>query len=190
MSKAGINKEKIILAAANLAAEDGLSNLNFHKLADKLGVRPPSLYNHVSGIEGLKRDMMLYAIPVLTKKVTLAVVGLSDMAALKAFSMAYYTFAVENPGLYEAMQWWNRSADEEVHEAFNDFISVIDKILAPYKLDEQQRQHIYCLLRGAMHGFSSIAAFAGFDSDMPLRENFEWAIDVTLNGLNNTLKDS
>ena len=183
MARSGINQEKIILTAAKIADHKGLNHLNLHELAKQLGIRPPSLYNHISGIDGLRRAMMLYAIPLLTKDVTYAVIGLSGIEALKAFCMAYYSFATHNPGLYEAMQWWNRATDKEVEEAFRDFMLVLNKILEPYDLDNEQHQHVYCLLRGLMHGFSSIAAFGGFSPDMPLRENYEWSINVTLQGL-------
>lgn len=187
MARSGINQEKIVLAASEIADAKGLNNLNLHDIAAQLGVRAPSLYNHIDGIDGLKRAMMLYAIPKLSKEVTHAVIGLSGMEALKAFCMAYYSFATSNRGLYESMQWWNRTEDKEVDEAFQDFMLVLNKILEPYKLDGEQLQHVYCLLRGLMHGFSSIAAFAGFSPDMPLKENYEWSVDVTLQGLRDVL---
>lgn len=190
MGKAKIDKEKVLLQAAALASEKGLGNLNLRELAERLGIQPPSLYNHFAGIDDLKHEMMLYAIPKLTKEATLAVIGLSGMTALKAFCMAYYDFATENPGLYEAMQWWNRSADQQVDVAFADFNAVIKKILEPYHLDDERLQHVFCLLRGMAHGFASIAAFAGFGPDMPLKENFTWAMEVTFRGLEDTLGKS
>lgn len=39
-------KEQIILAALELASEQGLGNVSMSQIADKLGIKKPSLYNH------------------------------------------------------------------------------------------------------------------------------------------------
>lgn len=39
-------KEEIILAALELAAEKGLSGVTMSQIADRLGIKKPSLYNH------------------------------------------------------------------------------------------------------------------------------------------------
>lgn len=39
-------KEEIILAALELAAKNGLSGVTMSQIADKLGIKKPSLYNH------------------------------------------------------------------------------------------------------------------------------------------------
>ena len=183
MARYGLDKEKVIMKAAELANECGLNNLSLKELADSLGIRPPSLYNHIKNIDELKHAMMLYALSCLTKEVTAAVIGRIEDDAIRAMCKAYYYFAINNPGLYESMQWYNRIEDEEVADASRDFIMVIDTVLLPYKLNDEQKQHVFCLLRGLVHGFSSLAAFGGFSSEMPLESHFEWAVNVTIKNL-------
>jgi len=183
MARYGLDKEKVIQKAAELANERGLNNLSLKELADSLGIRPPSLYNHIKSLDELKHGMMLYALSRMTKEVTVAVIGKSEDDAIRAMCKAYYLFAINNPGLYESMQWYNRFEDEAVADASQDFIMVIDKVLLPYKLNDEQKQHVFCLLRGLVHGFSSLAAFGGFSSEMPLENHFEWAVNVTIKNL-------
>ena len=50
-------------AAAALADEGGAGEeLSLARLAERLGVRKPSLYNHVEGLSGLRRELALMAL--------------------------------------------------------------------------------------------------------------------------------
>ncbi len=46
--------------AAALADEQGLDGVTLAALALRLGIRTPSLYNHVAGLEGLRRELALF----------------------------------------------------------------------------------------------------------------------------------
>ena len=50
-------REQIILAALELAAENGLGNVTMSQIADKLGIRKPSLYNHFESKEEIINAM-------------------------------------------------------------------------------------------------------------------------------------
>lgn len=50
-------QEQIILAALELAAENGLGNVSMSQIADKLGIRKPSLYNHFKSKEDIINAM-------------------------------------------------------------------------------------------------------------------------------------
>ena len=49
--RAGINRDAVIRTAAKIADADGWDALTLARVAKKLRVRPPSLYNHVGGLE-------------------------------------------------------------------------------------------------------------------------------------------
>ena len=44
-------KEEIIIAVLDLAAEKGLGSVSMSQIAEKMGMRKPSLYNHFSSKE-------------------------------------------------------------------------------------------------------------------------------------------
>ena len=46
MARKGLNKDKIVLAAAELSEEKGYTQLSVQDLAEKLEVKPASIYNH------------------------------------------------------------------------------------------------------------------------------------------------
>lgn len=53
-------KEEIILVTLELAAENGLSNVSMAQIAEKMGIRKPSLYNHFRSKEDIIAAMYQY----------------------------------------------------------------------------------------------------------------------------------
>ncbi|MBQ2238008.1 MAG: TetR/AcrR family transcriptional regulator, partial [Lachnospiraceae bacterium] len=87
--KAGLDKDIILKTAADLADAEGIANVTLKALAEKLGVKPPSLYKHINGLEELNKALMLYGWKSLEKKVTRAAVGKSKEDAIRAIFYAY-----------------------------------------------------------------------------------------------------
>lgn len=54
------SKEKILLAALELAAEKGLGAVSLSQIAEKAGMRKPSLYNHFSSKEEIINSLYRY----------------------------------------------------------------------------------------------------------------------------------
>ncbi len=65
----GITQEKIIDTAAAFVDEEGFSALTIATLSKKLNIRPPSLYNHVSGLLEIQADSQKKGCPCYVKKV-------------------------------------------------------------------------------------------------------------------------
>jgi AcrR family transcriptional regulator len=53
-------KERIILATLDLAAEHGLKSLSMLQIAEAVGIKKPSLYNHFDSNEALISEMYQY----------------------------------------------------------------------------------------------------------------------------------
>jgi AcrR family transcriptional regulator len=56
---AGITRERLVAVAAGLADANGFEQLALADVAVALGVKLPSLYNHVDGLAGLRRELVL-----------------------------------------------------------------------------------------------------------------------------------
>ena len=66
----GLDRAAVVEAAAKLVDEKGIDQLSLGVLAERLGIRTPSLYNHVAGLPGLKRDLTLYSLEELYDRLT------------------------------------------------------------------------------------------------------------------------
>ena len=53
----GSRKEEIVMAAMELASENELSNVSVSMIADRVGIKKPSLYKHFASKEELIEDM-------------------------------------------------------------------------------------------------------------------------------------
>src|SRR5438128_11655467 len=96
--RVGLDHATVVEAAAKLVDEEGLEQLSLGRLAERLGVRTPSLYNHVAGLPGLKRDLALYCLRDLLDRIQRATIGKSRGEAILALADAYRAYARQMPG--------------------------------------------------------------------------------------------
>lgn len=182
--KAGLDRGRIIEAAAAIADERGIANVTLKVLADELGIRPPSLYKHfVGGLDELSKELMLYGWRRLESEITRAAVGRSGDAAIIAICNAYRGFAGRHKGLLDAMQWYNMYCSEEHLQATQGTIDILFRVLEAYGLTEEQRVHCVRMLRGFLQGFSAIEVHGGFGAPTPLDDTFDFAVKTILNGI-------
>ena len=69
MARTGLDANMVIHRAAQLVNEVGLENITLKMLADDLGVKSPSLYNHIGGLEDLKMQLMIYGWKQMEKRI-------------------------------------------------------------------------------------------------------------------------
>jgi AcrR family transcriptional regulator len=71
----------------------GIENLSLKTLAAQLGVKSPSLYNHIDGLDDLKQQLMLYGWKELENKIIEAGHLLLNGAYLALVAVAVYPIA-------------------------------------------------------------------------------------------------
>jgi len=57
MPRAGLTGDRVVEEAAQMADDVGLGQLTLAALAERLGVRQPSLYKHIDSMAGLQRSI-------------------------------------------------------------------------------------------------------------------------------------
>lgn len=186
--KAGLDKDIILKTAADLADAEGIANVTLKALAEKLGVKPPSLYKHINGLEELNKALMLYGWKSLEKKVTRAAVGKSKEDAIRAIFYAYRDYVKEHPGVFEAMQWYNMYQSEENLQATEEIVAVLFQVLSAYDLQEEQKVHIVRMFRVFLQGFLMVEIHGGFGNPASITESFDFSLEILLNGIDNLTK--
>jgi AcrR family transcriptional regulator len=181
--RAGLDKATIVEAAAKLVDEEGIEQLSLGRLAERLGIRTPSLYNHVAGLPGLKHDLALYCLRDVLNHLLRATIGKSRAEAIFAFADAYRSYARETPGRYALTLQAPAPGDRELQAIAQQIIEVALAILAPYKLSEEEAIHAIRGLRSIVHGFISLEGAGGFAMPVDLDESFHWLISVFVAGL-------
>src|SRR5438105_1982589 len=181
--RAGLDKASVVEAAAKLVDEEGIEQLSLGRLAERLGIRTPSLYNHVTGLTGLKHDLALYCMRDLLDRVRLATIGKSDAEAIIALADAYRTYAREMPGRYALTQRAPDPGDQAVIAIAQQIVDVCRAVLAPYKLGEENAIHAIRGLRSIVQGFISLELAGGFGMPIDMDASFHWLIDLYIAGL-------
>ncbi len=139
-----------------MADEVGLSNVTLAALAGRLGVRQPSLYKHIDGIDGLQRSMAIRAKNELADTLARATVGRARGDAITAMSHAYRSWALEHPGRYAAAQRVPEPGDTEAEAADWAAVEIVGAVLAGYDLHGDDAIDATRVLRAALHGFVSL----------------------------------
>jgi AcrR family transcriptional regulator len=175
----------VVRAAASLAdaAPDGWERLSLAELAQRLGVRTPSLYKHVGGLPALRRELALLGAGELAARLGDAAVGRAAEDAVRAIADAYRRFAQEHPGLYAASLAAPTEGDAEHQAAAARIIDVVMRVLSAFRLEGEDALHAIRLLRSMMHGFVSLDAAGGFGLPLDLDDTYNRLIDLFLLGL-------
>ncbi|WP_338671820.1 WHG domain-containing protein [Streptomyces sp. SCSIO 30461] len=178
MPRAGLNAERVVEAAADLADETGLDRLTVSALARRLGVKDASLYSHVTSAADLRTRVALLAAREFGDRVTTAVAGRAGRDALTAFAAAYRSFALDHPGRYAAAQI---PLTPEVTTGSLGHLRMSQAtyaMLRAYHLTEPDLTDAVRLLRGAFHGYCSIEAGGGFQDTRDVQASWERNIDA------------
>ena len=181
--RVGLDKNAILKTAANMADTNGIASVTLKALAEELGIKSPSLYKHISGLDELNKELMLYGWKALEQDIIKASIGKAKDDAIIAICWTYRNYVTLHPGLYEAMQWYNMYQLEEHLNATEGIISVIFQVLDAYNLTEEQKVHIVRMLRGFLQGFLTIESHGGYGNPQPIDDSFNFALKTILNGI-------
>ncbi|WPP39412.1 WHG domain-containing protein [Paenibacillus hunanensis] len=179
----GLNLSMIVQAAIQLADEQGVQAVTLSVLAQQLKVRSPSLYNHIDGLPGLRREMALAGLQQLKETIMMAAVGRAGDLAIREVFRAYLHFVRQHPGLYEATLYVPEQLDEQLEQLSQQILELVRQVLSAYHLTDAQMIHATRGLRSILHGFSSLERSKGFALKEDVDESFEWILNVYVQGL-------
>lgn len=184
--RAGLDEHVVVAAAVELIDTEGLEALSVGRLAARLGVKPPSLYKHVAGLDGLRRGIALHGMRELARQMGHAAIGKSGDVALVALADAYRRFAQAHPGLYAITVRAPDPADAAMNAASNEVLAVIKAVLAPYGLDAATTVHTMRGFRAIVHGFVALENLGGFGLPVDVEATFDHLIGMFVRGLRHT----
>ena len=182
--RAGLSRAAVVAAAAAIADDRGMEAVTLANLADDLGVRTPSLYNHIAGLADLLQELAIYSLRDLAARIREATAETADASGLFAFARAYRAYALDHPGLYAAIARGAGPADEPVLAAASrELVDLALRVLPESVRSEEDRLHAVRGLRSLVHGFVSIEAIGGFGLALDTDESFSRAVETFAAGL-------
>lgn len=171
-------------AAADLADEISPAQLNMSVVAERLGVKAPSLYKHVDGLADLTHRIAILGATEMGDALRDATQGRAGGDALAAAAQALRTYVKEHPGRYAATVGATPSGpDDPLVVALERTLSSFAAVLRGYQLDPDQETHAIRMLRSILHGFATLEASNGFQMNIDIDDSFAWMVTFIDRGL-------
>ena len=184
MPRAGLDPGAVVAAGAALADEVGFAELTMGQLAERVGVRTPSLYKHVASQDDLNRRIAALALTQAGEVMGEAIQGRAGREALGAAAGALRDFVLTHPGRYAAtLGLTPTGADDPVAVAAARALRPFEAVLRGYDVAPGAVIHALRALRSVFHGFATLEATGGFQQSTDVDESFEWLIDLVDRGL-------
>jgi AcrR family transcriptional regulator len=169
-SRAGLDYDVVVQAAAQLADQNGLHQLSMASLAAHLGVQTPTLYHHVPGLVGLRRALTLKGLAAVSAQIGDAIMGKAGDEAVLALAYAMRQFAKDHPGLYSAVQTAPAPEDQEWLEAGRIVVEIMLRALSAYNLSPDDARHAIRMIRIIVDGCISLETVGGFGLPLEVDE--------------------
>jgi AcrR family transcriptional regulator len=183
MPRAGLTPAAVVDAAIALVDRDGPEALTLTAVADRLGVRAPSLYNHVDSLDDLRTRAAARSLTDLAD----ALEGSAGDDDPRTFLHAYRQWARSHPARYALLPVQPTPAGEP-HEPATVAPSIRLVELATtwagrFDLHDDAAIHAARALRSAMHGFCTIETAGGFGLPVDIEDSFQTLVDLLIAGL-------
>jgi AcrR family transcriptional regulator len=183
MPRMGLDAERVVDAAADIADAEGLEAVTLARVAGELGVRAPSLYNHVDGRDDVLRAIAVRGVRELSSALREAAVGRSSADALTAAAGAYRAYARAHPGRYAATVAAPTRGDAEHRAAASEAVDVMLAVMRGWDLEGDDAIHAVRAFRSAVHGFVAIEAADGFGMAVDVDASFDRLVATLAGGL-------
>lgn len=179
MPRAGLDPAVVTVAAADLADETGLAQVSMSAVAERLGVRAPSLYKHVGGLDDLVDRIAVLAATEVADEVGRATQGRAGIDALGAAAHAFRGYVRAHPGRYAATVGPRASAADAPDAAAAALRGALDPfaaVLRGYDLPEAELVHALRTFRSMLHGFTTLETGGGFRLSEDVDASFAWVV--------------
>lgn len=181
MPRAGLAPASVTEAGAALVDVDQLSMVT---LAERLGVKTPSLYKHVDSLADLTHRIAVLATTEVTDALRDATQGLAASDALSAAAHVWRAYGRDHPGRYAAANNARPTGpDDPLVAANNRLLASLSAVLRGYQLDPSQQIHALRTLRSSLHGFVTLEAASRFTLDTDIDQSFTWMVTLLDHGL-------
>ena len=183
MARMRLDKNAVICRAAQLANDVGLENITLKALANDLNVQPPSLYYHIGGLDDLKKELMIYGWLQMEDKILEAVAGISGYDAIEVICRTFVKYATENPGVFNAMLWYNKFENDETNNATQKLFSVVFKVFSSLNISQEDSEHLMRTFRSFLEGFALLVNHNAFGNPISINDSLELSLKVLMAGM-------
>ncbi|PJK24213.1 TetR family transcriptional regulator [Mycobacterium goodii] len=149
-----LSRETIVNAALTFLDREGWDALTINALANQLGTKGPSLYNHVHSLDDLRRTVRMRVVDDIISMLNRVGEGRTRDDAVIAMASAYRSYAHHHPGRYSAFTRMPFGDDDPEYSAATKAAAApVIEVLASYGLEGEQAFYAALEFWAALHGF-------------------------------------
>ena len=149
-----LSRDIIVNAALTFLDREGWDALTINALAAHLGTKGPSLYNHVSSLDDLRRTVRMRVIGDIIEMLNTVCEGRTRDDAVLVMASAYRSYAHHHPGRYSAFTRMPFGDDDpEYAAATRAAAGPVIAVLGSYGLTGENAFYAALEFWSAMHGF-------------------------------------
>jgi AcrR family transcriptional regulator len=164
-----LSRDAIVNAALTFLDREGWDALTINALANQLGTKGPSLYNHVHSLDDLRRTVRMRVVGDIIEMLNTVGQGRTPDDAVMVMASAYRSYAHHHPGRYSAFTRMPLGGDDpEFTEATRAAAAPVIEVLGTFGLDSEAAFNAALEFWSAMHGFVLLemtGVMAGVDTD-------------------------
>lgn len=177
--------EEVLDAAVALLDAEGEAALGWNRLAQALGVKPPSLYNHLADAADLRRRVAIRGWQALAEATRAATARTrTPETTLRAIAGAYRDVARTRPGLFVVATGTRiPPGDPDFQPVAAELMAMLTTPLEQLGVPPARRVHAIRILRAAIHGFLELERTEVLAMEASIDQSFRLMLDVVLAGL-------
>ncbi|EMY68496.1 TetR/AcrR family transcriptional regulator [Leptospira vanthielii] len=167
-----ITRDLVLDRAWDLITQEGWNEFRLAKLAEILGIRTPSLYNHIQDMEEIRREMKRRSMQLLGDRLYLKIKNQNSAEnRISDFLNVYRSFAKTHPEFYP-LTIESTEFDPELKPLGDRFLDLCLEVFRFPVLDESA-VHKIRILRSLLHGFIVLEEAGGFGRKESIEESFK-----------------
>jgi len=157
-----VGREELLVAAREVAAEEGWEAVTVRKIAGRVGYQAPVIYEHFSSKDVLLLELSRLGFATLLDALRAARSSTGDPESiLYALARAYLRFAWESPDLYQVMYGLGGSSFvaetwEEGQQIGDEVALAVRAVLRAYDREGVNPEGKVLALWAAMHGLVAL----------------------------------
>ncbi|MDR0846350.1 MAG: TetR/AcrR family transcriptional regulator [Lactobacillales bacterium] len=159
--KRKLTYDEIIQTATELVEEKGMENLSVHEISSRLGVKTPSLYNHVKGMDDIRSGVKKFVLKFVAQGMNEAAAGKDSYEAVCDIAIKYRLLAKEHLMLFKVMN------GDPKHENIEHLAVLFKQILEPLNLKNEDEVTFIRLYYASIKGFCELDGHYHIDEVSP-----------------------
>lgn len=174
-----LGRKDVIAAGIASIVEEGPDALNVNRVAQRLGIRTPSLYNHVAGADDLRRAVV---VEVMERAAQEIVIDSSDpadpMVVIRSLANGLRAFAKANANLYLFLMAAPLSWDADPYTPlWNRTQLAFVNAVRCFELPPEETLHAARYATSAIQGYIRLELRGSFSQQGMTDESFAWLLE-------------